>query len=261
MEKISGKTVLVTGGAQGIGNGLCVGFAKAGANVIFGDLKEKEGTQFAEDWKNKKESHWGSITYVKFDAKLLEDCKKLVQEAIEKCGHIHVLINNVGIQNPPVPIHLLDEQTWDDVLDINLKSFFRMSKEVIPHFLSQGEGCIINIGSIQAIQSQKCVGAYAASKGGIVALTRAMAVEYGDKNIRVNCISPGTIQTELAAANTSFDYAISNTPLGNLGTVEDVAQLALSVATSRWLTGQNIVVDGGITIKGGWSDMNGKQWW
>lgn len=116
-------------------------------------------------------------------------------------------------------------------------------------------GSIINNSSIQGIMSQKCVTAYAASKGGILSLTRALAVEYGSYNIRTNSICPGTIQTDMGAANTNFDYAISNTPLGNLGVPQDIGQAVVFLASSRWITGQNIVIDGGITIKGGWSEM------
>jgi len=133
-----------------------------------------------------------------------------------------------------------------------------MCKEVIPFMMTQRSGSIINVSSIQGILSQKGVSAYASTKGAILSLTRSLAVEYGKFNILVNSISPGTINTELGAINTDFSYTISNTPLGKVGSVQDVAPLALLLASSSWITGQNFIIDGGITIKGGWADMHAK---
>jgi len=124
--------------------------------------------------------------------------------------------------------------------------------------LSNNGGSIINMSSIQGIQSQSRVSSYASTKGAILSFTRSLAVEYGKNNILVNTISPGTISTELGANNTDFSYAISNTPLGRVGSLQDVASLAVFVASSQWITGHNFVVDGGITIKGGWSDIHAK---
>lgn len=250
-----GLVAIVTGGAQGIGRACCVGLAKVGTNVVFGDINKSKGEQLEQEWKKEKSSSCGEISFMHWDASKSADCKELVKFAVDKYNRIDILFNNVGIQPPATPIYLLDESTWDNVMNVNLKSYFLMCKEVIPHMMKNG-GSIINNASIQGVLSQKCVAPYAASKGGILSLTRALAVEYGHCNIRVNSISPGTIQTDMGANNTNFDYAISNTPLGNLGVPEDIASAVIFLASSRWITGQNIVIDGGITIKGGWSDMH-----
>jgi len=243
----------------GIGKGCCVALAKAGASVVFGDIHQEKGKLLEEEWKKDKRPEDGEITFLHWDATKVADCKELVKLTVAKHGKIDVLFNNVGIQPPAIPIHLLDEAVWDKVMDVNLKSIYLMCKEAIPHMLKTG-GSIINNASIQGLMSQKGVTAYAASKGAILSLTRALAVEYGQFNIRVNTICPGTIQTDLGAANTNLDYAISNTPLGNLGVPQDIAEVVIFLATSRWITGQNITVDGGITAKGGWSDMQAIKW-
>jgi len=133
-----------------------------------------------------------------------------------------------------------------------------MCKYVIPEMIKIGMGSIINNSSIQGIQSQKGVPAYAASKGALIALTRQLAVEYGENNIRVNCISPGSVVTPLMKANNkSFSYIEGNTPLGYLGEPKDIAELLLFLGSenSKWITGQNFIIDGGITVKGGWAPL------
>jgi len=154
-------------------------------------------------------------------------------------------------------IHEVTEEEWDEVIKINLKSLFWLTKFVIPYMIKQKFGVIINNASIQAIASQKGVSHYAASKGAMVALTRQLAVQYGEYKIRVNSLSPGSTMTPLMAANTNPEYPLSNTPMKVLGEPEDMANMVyfLSSRGARWVTGQNIVVDGGITIKGGWAKL------
>eukprot|EP01126_Amoeba_proteus_P036739 TRINITY_DN3751_c0_g1_i2.p1 TRINITY_DN3751_c0_g1~~TRINITY_DN3751_c0_g1_i2.p1 ORF type:complete len:235 (-),score=43.75 TRINITY_DN3751_c0_g1_i2:216-920(-) len=232
--------------------------AREGANVVFGDINEKDSTEFVEEWNQKKLEGHGELSYVPYEATCYGDAQKLVSRTIERYGKLDVLVNNVGIQPKNVPCHLLDEEIWDRIMSVNIKSYFLMCKAALPHMISRNCGSIINISSIQAIASQRGVSAYAASKGAILAFTRQLSVEYGQYNIRANSISPGTIATPLGADNTSFDYATSNTPLGRIGQVSDVAQtiIFLSCLMSKHITGQNLVVDGGITIKGGWSDLH-----
>jgi len=227
---------------------------------VFGDINNEFGHKLEQEWKAQKSGSDGEIVFVPWDARKVDSCKNLVKIAIKKYSKIDVLINNVGVQplESGVPIHLLDESIWDWLHDVNIKSYFLMSKEVIPFMMSRKSGSIINVSSIQGIQSQKGVSAYASTKGAILSLTRSLAVEYGKFNILVNSISPGTISTELAAMNTDYSYAISNTPMGKVGSVQDVAPLAILLASSSWITGKNFVIDGGITVKGGWADMNAK---
>jgi NAD(P)-dependent dehydrogenase (short-subunit alcohol dehydrogenase family) len=256
------EVVIVTGGARGIGKACCKAFAQAGANVVFGDCDTNTALKFEKEWAQRinPKTNEGEITFVQWDATKTEDYQKVVQTALQKYQKIDILINNVAVQPPDsaVPVHLMEESIWDRLHNVNLKSYFLMSKAVLPVMIKQKHGNIINMSSIQGLQSQRVVSAYASTKGAILAFTRALAIDYGKYNIQVNSICPGTINTELGSTNTDFSYAISNTPLGRIGEVSDVTGLAFYLASSRWVTGQNFVVDGGITSKGGWHDIQSK---
>eukprot|EP01116_Phalansterium_solitarium_P001819 TRINITY_DN11635_c0_g1_i1.p1 TRINITY_DN11635_c0_g1~~TRINITY_DN11635_c0_g1_i1.p1 ORF type:complete len:260 (+),score=46.85 TRINITY_DN11635_c0_g1_i1:150-929(+) len=250
------KVVIVTGGASGIGRASTLKFATEGADVVFGDVSEEAGSEVSAAWQ---QDGRGSVTFFKFDAASGEDCRKLVEFSVNKFGRVDVLFNNVGIQpkESRVPIHLLEEATWDNVMNVNLKSAFWMCKYVVPHMLKQSSGAIINNASIQGINSQKLVGVYAATKGGLLSLTRQLACEYGGNGIRCNAISPGSIVSELMRKNTNLEYVTGNTPLGCVGEPDDIADAAVFLASSKskWVTGHNFVVDGGVTIKGGWASL------
>lgn len=248
----------MTGGSQGIGKACSMGIAKAGANVVFGDINTEKGKQFENEWRKEKTESDGEITFVYYDARKPEDCKNLVKFVIQKYKTIDVLFNNVGVQPPEscVPLHNLDEKMWDFIHDVNLKSYYLVSKEVLPHMISKKSGHIINNASIIGLHSQQGAPAYASAKGGVLSLTRSLAVEYGGVNIHVNSISPGTIGTQMSAANTNYDDVLKNTPLGRIGSVDEVAQLVVFLSSASWITGQNFVIDGGITIKGGWKVLN-----
>jgi len=255
------KIVIITGGANGIGRGTCLEFAKEGAHVVCADINEAFGKELLGDWKEitEKTKSSGTITFIQMDAAKDEDCKRLVDETISRFHRVDVLFNNVGIQpkESNKPIHLLDDDTWDLLFNVNLKSAFRMSKYVIPHMLKVNKGSIINNASIQGIHSQKSVPAYAATKGGLLSLTRQMACEYGKNNIRVNAVSPGSVMSALMRANTDVNYVEVNTPMKSVGEPSDIAKMVTFLASdnSKWITGQNMVVDGGITIKGGWASL------
>jgi len=218
----------------------------------------KKGKKFENDWRKEKTESDGDITFVSFDARKAIDCKNLVKFVIQKYKTVDVLFNNVGVQPPEssVPLHLLDDKVWDLLHDVNLKSYYLMCKEVLPYMISKKSGHIINNASIQGLHAQQGAPAYISSKGGVLSLTRSLAVEYGRFNIHANSISPGTIGTELSAANTDYSYVLNNTPLGRIGSVEEVAHLVVFLSSVGWITGQNIVIDGGITIKGGWKPIN-----
>jgi len=258
--ELESKVVIITGGAQGIGRQTCKHFAKHGAIVICLDLNRERGQDLEKEWKNEGKGV-GAIEFVELDVSNGEQCKSTVENVFRKYQRIDVLFNNAGIQpkESNVPIHLLEENVWDKVLDVNLKSIFFMCKYTIPHMINAKKGAIVNNSSIQGINSQRGVPVYSASKGAILSLTRQLAVEYGRYNIRVNAVSPGSIMTDLARENNkSFPYVVSNTPMGVLGEPGDVADLVLFLSSdrSKWVTGQNYVVDGGITIKGGWASLD-----
>jgi NAD(P)-dependent dehydrogenase (short-subunit alcohol dehydrogenase family) len=261
---VKNKVIIITGGAQGIGKACSLKLAEEGAHIICGDIDEKAGLELLREWEQEDKKE-GSIDFIQFDASKGKDCEKLVNFTFSKFGRIDVLFNNVGIQPKEsyIPIHLLNEEMWDQIFNVNIKSFFWMTKYCIPHMLKRTENgkyqcSIINNASIQGLQSQKGVSAYAATKGAIQSLTRQLACEYGPFGIRVNTISPGTIMTELAIRNNqSFSYIEQNTPLKTCGEPKDIAEIVLFLASdnAKWITGQNFIVDGGITIKGGWSPL------
>jgi NAD(P)-dependent dehydrogenase (short-subunit alcohol dehydrogenase family) len=197
----------------------------------------------------------GQAIFVQADVSKEEDVKGLVAAAIEAFGQVDILYNNAGIM--PMDdgsVTDISEMIWDRVLDVNLKSTFLCSKYVIPHMVARGQGSIVNIASFVALLG--CTvpqDAYTASKGGIMALTKSLAVQYGRQGIRCNAICPGPIETPLLrtlwTSEEARDLRLNRIPLGRFGEAKDIVYMALYLASdeSSWTTGSWIVVDGGIT--------------
>jgi len=183
------QVVIVTGGAKGIGWGIAKVFSQEGAKVVVADWDDVNGPKTVEELRQSG----GEAIYVKCDVSNEEQVKAMVEETIKTYGRIDVLVNNAGIG---VYKSVLDtsSEDWDRCLDVNLKGVFLCSKYAIPHMLKQGKGNIINISSVHSFQTVNGVAPYAASKGGITALTRNMAIDYGP-TIRVNSIAPGWVLT------------------------------------------------------------------
>ena len=192
----------------------------------------------------------------------------MVREAVEAFGGVDVLFNNVGIQpnQSYVAAEDLPEEDWDRIIAVNLKSHFLMAKYCIPEMKKRGGGVIINNASVQGLQSQKQVPAYAASKGGVLSLTRSLALDYAEQNIRVVAICPGSIDTPMLRDSAAFfspqdpEGAVQQWgkkhPLGRIGTPADVANLVLFLASEKasFITGEWVCVDGGLMAKGAWED-------
>ena len=259
MNDFSGKTVIVTGGAKGIGRAVSLAFAQAGANVFSADVDTEAGAHIEGD----AASLTGSITSVDADVSQAATCQELVRQAAGS-GGVDVLVNNVGIQplDSYLPAHELSEETWDRILAVNLKSGFLMSKYTVPEMLKRGGGVIVNIASVQGRQSMKGVPAYAASKGGMLSLTQQLALEYASQNIRVLAVNPGTIETSLALESVNNDQealrrsAAGAHPIGRIGKPEEIAAvvLFLSSETASFMTGEYVNVDGGLMAKGAWAE-------
>ena len=266
VEDFEGKVSIITGGALGIGRGAAIGFAQAGANVVIADVNVDAGQE--TEARAKAFSH--GARFVEADVARTADCQRVVSETTSAFGRVDVLVNNVGIQ--PVESYKNVEETpeaiWDRIHDVNLKSAFLMSKYAIPEMRKQGGGAIINTASVQGLQSQPLVPAYAASKGGILSLTRQMALDYAPENIRVLAVCPGAIDTPLvrtvaALEGGDIDETVARWgamhPLGRIGTPEDIANVIIFLATDKasFMTGEHVCVDGGFMALGGWSSAAG----
>ena len=262
MGRFSEHVVIVTGGGKGIGRGICLAFAEAGATVICADIDDAAGLET----ESAGEASSGSIIYRSGDVSKDAVCADLVSYAVEEYGGVHVLCNNVGIQptSSYLPAHEMSEEMWDRIIDVNLKSTFLMSRHAIPVMQRQGGGVIINTASVQGLQSAKGVCAYAASKGGQLSLTRQLALEYAADNIRVLAVNPGTIDTPLV--DEALEATGSNTPeareamaaihpIGRIGQPADIANVVLFLASddASFMTGEYVCVDGGVMAKGAWA--------
>jgi NAD(P)-dependent dehydrogenase (short-subunit alcohol dehydrogenase family) len=247
MNRLEGKVAVITGGANGIGRAACCLFAAEGAALVIGDRDERGGREAAALVSDKG----GIAVFVRADVSRADDVAALVEAARAHFGGLDILYNNAGIWSPrDGPSPTIPEEVWDEVLDVNLKGTYLGCRYGIPA-MTRG-GSIINMTSISALRAGKDnTDAYAASKGGVLALTRFVAVEHGSKGIRCNCIAPGTIATAMTAASyrdpAILQYWHDHTALGRVGQPEEVARAALFLASeeSSYITGQVLVVDGG----------------
>ena len=256
-----GQVVLVTGGGAGIGSGICEAFAKAGAIVSVADVDASA----AEHTANQIEVMGGRAIAVAGDVSIARDAERMIQDSVDTLDGLDVLVNNAGIQptSSYMTAEQMDEETWDRIIDVNLKGQFLMSKFAIPHIRARGGGTIINIASVQGLQSQPQVPAYAASKGGSLSLTRNLALDFAGDNIRVVAINPGTIDTPLArgAARAFGDEEEllrlwgNSHPLGRIGKPSDIGSAAVFLASAgaSFITGESVNVDGGYMALGAWA--------
>ena len=249
------KVAFITGAGAGIGAGIAERFSEAGAAVALFDINGESAEQISR--KIEHAGHGRSLA-LQGDVSTETDVKAAVEQSVEKFGAVDVLINNAGIDvSSRVPA--MSASAWDRVLAVNLKGAFLCSKYVIPHMLGRG-GTIVNISSVHAFASYASYAAYDASKAGLIALTRTLALDHGRDGIRVNAICPGYISTPMTDEwlNEQPDPAatlkevLSFHPLGRMGTVRDVADAALFLASdaSAFISGTYLVVDGALTVAG-----------
>lgn len=236
------KTVIVTGAAQGIGRSVATHFAKAGANVVIADLEHDLGVQLAGELQ--KEGY--SAIFAETDVRSEESVTQLMEMAAARFGEIHILINNAGKGKWISPLELSLED-WDDIINTNLRSVFLCSREAAKRMNSGG--AIINLASTRAVMSEPNSEGYAASKGGILALSHALASSFSELNITVNSISPGWIETGDYDALRPSDHAqhFSN----RVGKPDDIARACLYLANpeNNFITGTDLTIDGGMTKK------------
>jgi NAD(P)-dependent dehydrogenase (short-subunit alcohol dehydrogenase family) len=247
---LQGKVAMVTGAASGIGRGIAIRLAEMGAAVAVLDKNAEGGKETVSTIVQAG----GAASFVRCDVSSQADCHEAVKSVIELRGRIDILCNNAGV-TVRKDVLALEEKEWDLVLDVTLKSVYLLSREAIPHMIRQGGGAIINTGSGWSLKGGPKAAAYCAAKAGVLNLTRAMAIDHGKDNIRVNCVCPGDVDTpmlasecrQLGEASEQFMKEAANRPLHRVGTPEDVADAVLFLASdmSKWITGAHIVVDGG----------------
>ena len=244
MSSINSKTVIVTGSANGIGKCIAETYAVANYNTVIADIDKTNGQLLEKMIKRKGFEAY----YIKTDVSKYEDIQILVNKTIEKYGSINVLINNAGISRS-TSAYLLSVDEWDLVLNTNLRAIFLLTREVAKFMRKKGGGSVVNIASTRAFQSEPGWEAYAASKGGIIALTHAMAASFAHDKIRVNCISPGWIETGDYTKLTKNDH--EQHFAGRVGKPEDIANACMFLTDEKnsFITGTNIIIDGGMTRK------------
>ena len=250
MNRLHGKVAVVTGGNAGIGEAIAKAFASEGALVVItgrrrgelervvNDIVKQQGRAFAVAGSVTDESH----------------VQETVRQTVQQFGQLDILVNNAGLGNFGKRLHEIDDATWAQVLGVNLTGVFRMTRAVLPQMLKQGKGSIVNISSIASLIGLPTLPAYAASKGALDALTRALAVDYAKEGIRCNVVNPGLIDTPMAAPLMSnpeqLDPILSHYPIRRAGKPEEVANMVLYLASDEaaWVTGGTFPIDGGMTI-------------
>ena len=250
--RLQNKVALITGGTSGIGEATAILFAKEGASVVVTGRDEKRGHTVTARILEKG----GKAIFIRSDVRKSEQCCRAVEATLAAFAKLDILFNNAGVFYPHTTLDCSEEE-WDLQIDINLKGTFLMSKFALPSMIAQGKGVIINNSSGWGIAGGDAAVAYCASKGGIVLLTKAMAIDHGRQGIRVNCICPGDVDTPMLLEDARMrglkwaDYLLgcADRPLGRIGTVDEIAKAVLFLASddSSFMTGTALVADGGGT--------------
>jgi cyclopentanol dehydrogenase len=248
MGKLDNKVALISGGARGQGAVEAKTFAREGARVVFGDIRDDEGKQVEADIR----ASGGDAVYVHLDVTSEEDWRDAVEVAVSRYGKLNILINNAGIVIPRVPIEERSAEEWDRVMAVNAKGVFLGTKYAIPAMRRAGGGAIVNISSIAGIgQSLHQEPAYAASKGAVRIFTKVTASQYAQEKIRCNSVHPGPIDTDMLHHAMSdpevLQRRLTRVPLGRMGAIDEVVAGVLFLASddASYVTGSELVIDGG----------------
>lgn len=250
--RLKGKVALITGGTSGIGEATALLFSQEGAQVAIAGRSVERGQKLVR----KIEAAGGHAIFLACDVRCAEHCRRAVDATLHTFGRLDVLFNNAGVYYPHTALDCTEEE-WDLQMDVNLKGAFLMSKFALPGMIAQGSGAIINNSSGWGLVGGDSAVAYCASKGGMVLLTKAMAIDHGRQGIRVNCICPGDVDTPMLPEDARMrglkwqDYmaGAANRPMGRIGTPEEIAKAVLFLASddSSFITGTALAVDGGGT--------------
>ncbi len=249
MKLLENKVAVVTGAARGIGEGIAIKLAEHGANVAFTFISESSGEK-ATSVQERLTGMGVKAKAYRSNAGDFKECETLINEIVKEFGSVDICVNNAGISKDNLLLRMTPEQ-WDNVIQINLKSVFNMTKQVIRPMMKAKAGSIINMSSVIGLMGNAGQGSYAASKAGIIGFTKSVAKELGSRNIRCNAIAPGFVETDMTGylkEGEQADKYKSGIPLGRFGTSEDVANVTLFLASelSSYITGQVLSVDGGL---------------
>ena len=244
----SGKVALITGGSRGIGRATALLFTQSGAKVVIGDV-DPAGSETVEAIKREG----GEAVFVKADVSDEGDVKNLIATALKTYGGLHCAFNNAGVLPPSGPLAEMDESTFEEVVAVDLKGVFLCMKYEIQHMLQSNGGAIVNNASIAGLIADPGISAYIAAKHGVIGLSKAAAVEYANKGIRINALAPGLVNTAMTKA--WFDdpnmnaHFIANTPIGRVSQPAEIAGMVLFLCSdfASFTVGQTFVIDGGYT--------------
>ena len=253
MNRLEGKVAIVTGGNAGIGEAVAKRFADEGAAVVITGRRQGELDRVMSGIRHNKGKGLGVAGSVSDEPHV----RDVIERTLASFGRIDILVNNAGIGEFGKRIHETDDAMWAAMLDVNLTGVFRMTRAAVPQMLKQGRGAIVNISSVASLVGIPGAPAYAASKGGLDAMTRALAIDYAKDGIRCNVVNPGLVDTPMAAplmANPGMLAPIlSHYAIRRPGTPEEVANMVLYLASDEagWVTGGTFTIDGGMTISKG----------
>jgi NAD(P)-dependent dehydrogenase (short-subunit alcohol dehydrogenase family) len=241
--RLTGKIAIITGGGSGIGKAIAMAFVREGAQVVIAGRDGKKLAAAAAEIG-------GDCVAVSADVSTASEVEKLVNAALDKFKRINILVNNAAVLLPGTAESLTEEE-FDQTLAINVRGLWLVSRAVLPHMRASGGGSIVNIGSVLSLVGARNRVAYAASKGAVVAMTKAMALDHAGENIRVNCICPGIVETEMVAKFSTDENArrqrVALHPMGRFGQPDEIANAAVFLGSdeSGWTTGSVLTIDGG----------------
>ena len=245
--RLKEKIAIVTGAARGIGKKTAEFFAREGAEVVIADYDVETGKETTKEINEK----YGRATFIEVDVSNIESAKQLVKKTVDQFGRLDILVNNAGITADGF-LTKMDEEQWDNVIDINLKGVFNCSKFASNQMMEQGKGVILNASSVVGLYGNVGQTNYSATKFGVIGLTKTWAKELGPKGIRVNAVAPGYTNTEMmeTVPDKILDKFKDKTPLKRLGAVEDIANAYLFLASDEaaYVNGEILSVDGGLVL-------------
>ena len=243
--KLEQKNVFITGSSRGIGLAIAHKFASLGANVVLNSRGE-----ISEELLNEFKAYGVKVVAISGDVSDFADAKRMVDQAIEELGSVDVLVNNAGITQDTLLLKMT-EVDFEKVLKVNLTGAFNMTQAVLKQMLKAREGAIINMSSVVGLMGNIGQANYAASKAGLIGFTKSVAREVANRNVRVNAIAPGMIESDMTAVLTDKvkDAMLAQIPMKQFGQAEQVAEVTAFLASQDYLTGQVIAIDGGLTMQ------------